>query len=170
MGQPMAPLPLLRVNFNKIIEVTVNGDSAVELDETFGVSLSNAANATIDDGEGIGTIVNDDSSSTPPPSGLPSLTARDASITEGDNGTKLLTFSFKLSEASTETITVDFSSEDISAVAGIDYEAKIGTLIFQPGQTNKRTSLKIIGDSVLEADETVRLKLSNPTNVPSGKR
>jgi subtilisin-like proprotein convertase family protein len=42
------------------VTVTVNGDTAVEPDETFFVNLSNASGATISDGQGIGTIVNDD--------------------------------------------------------------------------------------------------------------
>jgi Calx-beta domain/Carbohydrate binding domain len=48
------------------ISVTINGDTKVELNETFNVALSNATNgATIGDGQGIGTITNDDSTSTP---------------------------------------------------------------------------------------------------------
>ncbi len=46
---------------SKTITVTVNGDVAVEQSETFKVLLSNATNATIFDGEGVGTIQNDDS-------------------------------------------------------------------------------------------------------------
>ncbi|MDP2319940.1 MAG: lamin tail domain-containing protein [Acidobacteriota bacterium] len=41
-------------------EVTVNGDTTVEPTETFFVNLSGASGATIADGQGIGTITNDD--------------------------------------------------------------------------------------------------------------
>ncbi len=41
-------------------DVLVNGDSALELNETFLVNVSNATNAIITDGQGLGTIVNDD--------------------------------------------------------------------------------------------------------------
>lgn len=41
-------------------EVIVNGDTSVEPDETFGVTLGNPVGAVIGDGSGIGTIVNDD--------------------------------------------------------------------------------------------------------------
>jgi hypothetical protein len=44
----------------RTIVVLVNGDTAVEADETFKVVLSGAVNATILDGEALGTIVNDD--------------------------------------------------------------------------------------------------------------
>ena len=45
---------------SKSITVPINGDTEVEPNETFFVNLSNAANATINDNQGIGTIVNDD--------------------------------------------------------------------------------------------------------------
>jgi Calx-beta domain len=45
---------------SKQITVLVNGDATVEPNETFPVNLSNPANATIADGQGQGTIVNDD--------------------------------------------------------------------------------------------------------------
>ncbi len=46
---------------SKTVTVQVNGDTAVEPNETFNVNLSNATgNATILDGTGVGTITNDD--------------------------------------------------------------------------------------------------------------
>jgi len=51
------------------INIPVNGDVSAEPNETFSVNLSNPSNATIGDGQGIGTIVNDDG---PPP--LPTAT------------------------------------------------------------------------------------------------
>ncbi|MCL4807125.1 MAG: Ig-like domain-containing protein, partial [Thermoanaerobaculia bacterium] len=42
------------------INVTINGDTTVEPDETFFVNLSSPVNAVISDGQGIGTILNDD--------------------------------------------------------------------------------------------------------------
>ena len=44
------------------ITVLVNGDTTPEVDEVFTVQLSNPSNATITDGEGLGTITNDDES------------------------------------------------------------------------------------------------------------
>jgi len=45
---------------SKTISITVNGDTTVEPDETFFVNIFNATNATIADGRGQGTILNDD--------------------------------------------------------------------------------------------------------------
>jgi len=44
----------------RTIAVTVNGDTTTESTETFLVNLSAATNAVIGDGQGVGTIVNDD--------------------------------------------------------------------------------------------------------------
>jgi uncharacterized repeat protein (TIGR01451 family) len=46
---------------SRTVTVVVNGDLLDELDETFLVSLSNPVNASISDGQGQGTITNDDS-------------------------------------------------------------------------------------------------------------
>jgi subtilisin-like proprotein convertase family protein len=45
---------------SKPVTVTVNGDTTPEAHETFFLNLSNASLATIDDSQGLGTILNDD--------------------------------------------------------------------------------------------------------------
>jgi hypothetical protein len=55
----------------KTVTVQVNGDTTREPDETFNVNLANAAgNATIADGQAVGTIVNDDRKGKPGKFGL----------------------------------------------------------------------------------------------------
>jgi hypothetical protein len=44
----------------KTIDVTVNGDTVPEPNETFNVNLSGASGASIADGSGLGTVLNDD--------------------------------------------------------------------------------------------------------------
>ncbi|HEV8188856.1 MAG TPA: Calx-beta domain-containing protein, partial [Pyrinomonadaceae bacterium] len=51
---------ILAGSSSTIIDVTVNGDQIVEPNETFFANLSNATNATVVDGQGLGTITNDD--------------------------------------------------------------------------------------------------------------
>lgn len=45
---------------SKSVEVTITGDTTNEPDETFVLNISNPVNATVSDGQGVGTIVNDD--------------------------------------------------------------------------------------------------------------
>jgi uncharacterized repeat protein (TIGR01451 family) len=51
-------------DLTKTVGITVNGDTTVEPDETLYHDLSNAVNASILDGRGVGTIVNDDGADT----------------------------------------------------------------------------------------------------------
>ncbi|RME23858.1 MAG: DNRLRE domain-containing protein [Candidatus Zixiibacteriota bacterium] len=57
------------------LTVTVSGDTVVEGNETFFVNLSNPGNAVISDGQGLGTIVDDDGSGTLCSSPVATLTA-----------------------------------------------------------------------------------------------
>nr|WP_238148576.1 putative Ig domain-containing protein [Xanthomonas campestris] len=60
------------------VAITVNGDTAVEPNETFSVGLSGASNASIALATGAGTILNDDVVVTVGPASLPSATAGSA--------------------------------------------------------------------------------------------
>jgi hypothetical protein len=55
------------------ITVLVNGDTAIEPDETFFVNLSGAVGATIAAGPGVGTILNDDGATPRPTTPIPTL-------------------------------------------------------------------------------------------------
>jgi hypothetical protein len=67
----------------KPIVVAVNGDTAVEFDETFTVTLSGATNALIADGTGIGTITSDDLPPAVQWTSLVGATASGGSLTRG---------------------------------------------------------------------------------------
>ena len=95
---------------------------------------------------------------------MPTLVITDESISEGDSGTKTMTFSATLSAVSNLVVTVKFATANSSATAGTDYEEVSGTLTFNPGETVKTISVKVIGDLTNEFDETLLLNLSDPTN------
>src|SRR5262249_25586154 len=52
------------------VSITINGDTLEEPNETFFVNLSNAVNGAISDGQGVGTITNDDGALATLPSGF----------------------------------------------------------------------------------------------------
>src|SRR5207249_4759706 len=89
---------------SKTIVVTINGDTKNEADETFSVNLSNTVNAQISDGQGAGTITNDDP--------VPTLSIGDVSRAEGNAGTTAFTFTLSLSAVSGQTVTVDYATAD----------------------------------------------------------
>src|SRR5262249_52404307 len=76
-----------------------------------------------------------------------SVAIGDASVTEGDNGTKLLTFTVTRSNGA-GSFTVDFATADntAAAVAG-DYVANAGTLSFGADIDTQTISVTINGDS-----------------------
>jgi hypothetical protein len=142
------------------ITVTVNGDLLDEPDETFSVNLSNPTNAIIVDGQGLGTIIDDD----PPPS----LSIDDTNVTEGNSGTEIAIFTVSLSAASGKTVTVNFSTAGGTATAGSDYNSTSDMLTFNPGETTKSINVTVIGNTIVEADETFFVNLASPVNATIG--
>src|SRR5207245_10854565 len=63
----------------------------------------------------------------------------------------------------TNVVTVDYSTSDGTASAGLDYTNQTGTLTFAAGETNKTFTVPIIDDILFEGDETINLTLTNPT-------
>uniref|UniRef100_UPI00398E69E5 sodium/calcium exchanger 1-like isoform X2 n=1 Tax=Pristiophorus japonicus TaxID=55135 RepID=UPI00398E69E5 len=61
----------------------------------------------------------------------------------------------------TNTVTVDFRTEDGTANAGSDYEFTEGSLVFKPGETQKEIRVGIIDDDIFEEDENFCVHLSN---------
>nr|WP_322714928.1 Calx-beta domain-containing protein [Nostoc sp. ChiSLP03a]MDZ8216167.1 Calx-beta domain-containing protein [Nostoc sp. ChiSLP03a] len=140
----------------KTISVQVLGDTIDEFDETFFLNLSDATNATIADNQGVGTIVDNDLP--------PVLTINDRTITEGDNGTTVASFTITLDAPSAKPISVKYTTADGTAIAGTDYIATNGTITFAPGETTKTISVQVLGDTIDEFDETFFLNLSDATN------
>ncbi|ACB54626.1 hypothetical protein cce_5280 (plasmid) [Crocosphaera subtropica ATCC 51142] len=140
------------------ITVDVIGDTEVELNETFLVNLSNASSGvTIADGQGTGTIVNDDAAS---------LSISDVTLSEGNNGTQLYTFTVTLDEAVDTGFTVDYATANNTASIGDgDYTAVNGTLSFDGNAGETQTiTVEVNGDNKVELDETFFVNLSNLQN------
>jgi hypothetical protein len=147
----------------KAVSVTIVGDALDEPDETFFLELTGATGATIDDGEGIGTIQDDD---LPPVVQVPST----LSVPEGQDGDiTVATIDVTLSAPSGQQVTADWMTADgTGAVAGSDYESGSGTLQFAPGETDKSILISVIGDLADEADETFTTTISSPQNANLG--
>ena len=137
------------------IEVPVLDDSAVEPTETFTMTLSNPTNATIQDGQGTGTITNDDVP-------LPTLSINDASAVEGPNAS--VVFTVTLSATSSDDVTVSYATSDGTAASGSDYTTTSGTLTIDAGQQTGAIEVPVLDDSAVEPTETFSMTLSNPSN------
>jgi hypothetical protein len=139
---------------SKTFTVTLNGDQTLEQNETYYVSLSGASGATIMDSTAIGYIVNDDG---------PTLSINDAAVTEGNSGTKLMTFTVTLSQAAETAVTYNLATSNVTATAGSDYVAVASTPQSIPAGTLSKTfNVTINGDTAVEPNETFYLTLTNP--------
>ncbi|QLE59832.1 putative Ig domain-containing protein [Nostoc sp. TCL26-01] len=83
---------------------------------------------------------------------------------EGNSGIAAFEVIVSLSSASNQTVTVEYTTVDDTALAGFDYIVTAGTLNFSPGETSKTITVPIIGDTEIESDENFIINLSNPTN------
>lgn len=143
---------------SKIVHVAVLGDTAVESNETVTLTLSSPSGATLADGAAVGTITNDDSAP------QPTLTISDATFAEGSAGTPGQgSFTVSLSAAATSPVSVNFATADGTAVAGSDYVARSGTLVFAPGETQKSVQVTATGDATPEPNESFVVTLSGAT-------
>jgi hypothetical protein len=133
------------------ITVLGNGDRLAEANESFFVNLSNPVNAGIADGQGMGTIVDDE----------PRISTSDVTKAEGKKGqTTLFTFTVTLSAAYDQPVTMSFQTVNGTATTSDgDYAAKSGTLTFAPGETTKTITIVVNGDSKKETNETFYLDL-----------
>jgi hypothetical protein len=100
----------------------------------------------------------------PPGGTVSSLSIGDAAVTEGNAGTTTASFNVTLSPASAQTVTVNYATADDTATGGVDYVPGSGTLTFAAGTTSQPVSVDVIGDLLLEGNETFFVNLSAPVN------
>ena len=89
------------------------------------------------------------------------ISVADARVEEGAGA--VLDFTVSLDRAASSTVTVDYSTSDGTATAGQDYTATSGTLRFAAGESSKTVAVAVIDDSHDEGEETLTLRLSNPS-------
>jgi hypothetical protein len=138
---------------SKTVNVSVNGDRLAEGDEYLYLLLGTVTNAGVGTGQAWGTIVDSE----------PTISINSVSTTEGNSGSKLLTFTVTLSAAYDQTVTVGYATQNGSARTGKDYTAKSGTLTFLAGQTTKTFTISIKGDRQRESDEWFNVVLRSPS-------
>jgi chitinase len=148
----------------KTFLVTTCGDNRDEDNETFRVFIQSPNNATIADGEAIGTLVDDDDG--------PRLSIANASAAEG-NAAGTRAFAVSMSATSGREVRVAFAvtasgtrPATVGANCGgnVDVQSAPGTLVIPAGQNGGTVNVPICGDAVPENNETFRVTLSAPVN------
>ncbi len=90
-----------------------------------------------------------------------SLSVNDVTVAEG---TANAVFTVTLAPASSQTVTVGYSTADGTAVQGSDYTSTANTLSFPAGTTSRTISVPVIGDARDENAETFVVNLWSPVN------
>ncbi|MBK8396633.1 MAG: hypothetical protein IPL26_15540 [Leptospiraceae bacterium] len=137
------------------ISITINNDSATELDETIIITLATPTNSTL----GTNTIhtytINDND---------PPTVAFTTTTGNGSEATTAVTIPVTLSGAYSQTVTVGYSVTGGTATdAGTDFTLAAGTLTFVAGDTSEDINLAIVNDTISESSETITITLASPT-------
>jgi hypothetical protein len=139
----------------KNIVVTIKDDTIDDGTETFFINLASPSNATIGDGQAVGTIFDNDG---------PTISINDVSVTEGTGFTTIATFTLRLSAASPDTIFVQASTADGTATNGTDYGRLVNRqVVFPPGTTTATLTVSVVADAIIEPNETFFVNLSSPS-------
>ncbi len=137
------------------IAVPIIDDSLDEEGETFTVQLSNATGGAVlgENDEATVNIADNDVAGT----------VRFAATTysASETGT-VATITVLRSGGKAGGVTVDYATEDGTAVEGSNYTETSGTLTFDANETSKTFEIPVLNDEVLEGNKTVVLRLSNP--------
>lgn len=143
----------------KTITVKVKADANYDIANAFKVVLSQPVNAQISDADATGTITDDDAK--------PVVTISDVTRVENADGGGTTQFAFQvtLDHASDETVTVNASTLDGTALAGSDYTAITNQQItFAPGETTKTVTVNVLNDAVYEVSQKFNVVLSDASN------
>jgi hypothetical protein len=100
----------------------------------------------------------------------PSVSPVSFGVLEGSSGTTSANLIVRLTNATTQTVTVNYKTTDGTATAGSDYVAASGSLTFAPGETEKTIALQIVADTIDEPNENFFVDFSNAVNADAFQR
>jgi hypothetical protein len=160
---PAGILTFVSGEAQKTIRVELSGDTVVETDEDFMVTLSDPVNSTQGISTAMVSILNDD---LPPPE--LSIAAGDALRVEGDSGLTLYTFVLTrtgdLSQPTTVAYTVAGTGLSPADRGDFGGTFPIGVAGFAAGEHEELITILVSGDSTVEPDEAFTVMVGNATN------
>lgn len=93
---------------------------------------------------------------------FPTVNGAPAESSESDGH---IDFKVTLSATPNVPVSLSYTTFDGTAQAGLDYTPQAGTVTFAPGQTEQTISIPLIQDGVQEPDETIQLKILDPSGL-----
>ncbi len=145
----------------KAVRITLTADTQAERTESFALVLRDPVNATLARHQAFAFVRDDDQ-----PAGRPVVRVDPVSVDERD---MRAVFVVSLDRPSTGEVTVDFTTDDLTAMTGFDFTALSGTLRFAPGETVRQVAVPVIDDIEAERAEAFRLRLSDPVGADLGR-
>ncbi|POY35329.1 hypothetical protein C3K47_16220, partial [Solitalea longa] len=158
VGIAVNTITLLPNQTSATVNISINGDTKYENDETFSVSLQSPQFANLGTkSTGVGTIINDDI--------LPVITIQGVIVNENAG-----TVSLTLTKTGTTDFgsTVNYSTANGLAVAPGDFTNASGSVTFLANETTKTISIPIINDVLVETPETFTVNLSGVSGATLG--
>ena len=160
----------------QVVKFAASPDNGYECDGNSGIAHGNPAHSTctgkviyINTATALGTVTLTDNS-------VLSVLAQDkaayltatpvvasvsgTSVNEGNTGTTTATVTITLQSAPQTTVDVWYQTVDGTAHAGSDYVAASDFVTFAPGELSKTVALSVIGDTVIEPNETFQVVLT----------
>ena len=140
---------------------SIVNDSLDEDNETVILTLSSPSNATLGS-DSVHTYTIFDNDDAP-------VVDFNSTSSNGAESTSSKAVTVDLSAASAKDVTVNYAVTGTASGSGNDYTLASGTLTISAGATSGTITIaSIVDDSIDEADETVILTLSNPSNATLG--
>ncbi|HJW94370.1 MAG TPA: Calx-beta domain-containing protein, partial [Thermoanaerobaculia bacterium] len=146
------------------IDIPITDDASVEGDESFTLKLVKESpyNAFIEE-ENVPVVISDDEVTSRPVLSI----ASSAPAIETDDLTNAQ-IEVRLSAASTRPVRVHYTTSDVSATGGIDYQPADDVVTFAPGETVKTISIPVFADDLIESSETFTIRLFAAENATIG--
>lgn len=142
------------------INIPLCADALFEGNENFTVTLTTSTPSL-----GIGTLgattITILDAATPPP--ISFALSSSGSIIEGEVGSTVIPVDINLNYASVLPVSVQLLTSG-SATLGVDYTISATSVTFNPGTTTSTVFVTIIGDTIVELNETIVLSFFNPFN------
>jgi DNA-binding beta-propeller fold protein YncE len=136
------------------IDVLICGDTQVEPDETFTLSLTRVVNGVAAQTQITGTILDDDN--------VPMILMDPARVSEPGSGSVPMVFTARLSRTAGADVQFTWATQNLEAQAGSDYIAANGELTIPAGELEGTIAVQVLADAQIEPPERFRLQLSNP--------
>ena len=95
---------------------------------------------------------------------LPEVSIGNASVVEGNRGTRYVRLTVSLNRKSTLPVSVQYATAAGTATAPSDFSAKAGTVTIPANSISTTITIPVTGDQTLEPNETFTVHLSNPQN------